>query len=1665
MIRHTQARWSAFTLVELLVGITVITILATLAFISLTRYNSQARDAVRGSDVKNISTILNLNNVRNREFPQPTNGIDITYSWATVWTQWVFGSETIRETGKIFWELKDPLYGNHYSYSVTNNRKEYQLWVYYESSSRSRDLANIEFQNPLQIQEAYASEQFNPLELNPEIWLDWYDIDGDGQTNDNPSNGGTITTWVNKSSAWSTNNPVVTHGTIQFTSQGLSGGYPGVFIANVDGLLLKNSDITTGDIFYVVQNRDPFWGTDRNGRGLQGTTKNMLIWYWWRYRNSLYISGSPSHYNSSPATRNSRSQYPFIYGFHTDGTNYSFRDVWSLISQWATTSISWQEWGFNKAGLFDEKADFIVSEILIFDSALSSSERQKVEWYLAHKWGQDTWLANSHPYKTNPPEASGPPPTPDSVPDTFTLSDVSNADLWQEYTSNPIIVSGINTSSSISISNGEYSINGWEYTSSPGTLSNNDNVVVRLTSSSSNETTISALLNIWWVTESYDVTTLIADITPDTFNFTPVNDADIGTQYSSNTITVSGLNTQADISVSWSWVEYKVWDGIPYDVTGSGIASTNNSNTGAGYSPQWAFDNNTSTTGWWNSNNVPSTLTYDLWAWEGKQVTKYTLYRDSSQSWGWWNCDSPKNWTFEWSNNGTSWSILDTRSNEYIQQDNPKKEYTITNSSIYRYYRINISASVCSTYNFINITQMELIDEWGSWSFTSLDSSVSNGDTVSLRMTSSSAPSTAMTWSLTIGTYSTNYTITTTDPDTTPDGFSFEDEIDAPLWSPQISNTITVVWINTSSPISITGDGWLYSINSWAFTWTAWTVQNGDLVRTRLIASNINSETRSTTLDIWWVKATYNVSTPAPPPDSEPDPFTFTNREDADISTEYISNTITLSWMNTSTWITIINGEYRIGDSGSFTSTAGTVSNGDKITVKNISSNTAWTSVNTEVTIWGIKGIYTITTVAPDTEPDVFSISDKTNTLINTQYDSDKVKITGINSPTEIGISWNSAMYSINDGNFTTVSGVVNNGDDIIVRMNSSSNWEESVTTRLTVGWVFTDFQITNGIGDSTPDSFVFNTEWDANLNTQYTSSSIVITWLTAPAEITIADGEYRVGATGSFTSSPWIIENNQEITLRHVSSIRGLTTKSTVVNIGWVSWSYTTTTKAHIPTTDNISVLPDSRTSVEWIYNGILVHAQNGDTHYILSTPSIIASDISNPDFTHIIQEKKLAYSGFENIPASYVGNDIDTGKWFDFTIRDPLLYEGTRQDIWSYSGLKQIDEGVKSSYWNFPAYSKVASYLDGYSLWYLETIIGSVIWINPIKPFYCSDILRSKLVSNIAPQATITASPSGFWSVWVEGIANEIISTEWKLDYEYHSADPNASIEFEWDTPQQIGLVRIYNRTECCSDRLTWAVIKLYNDFWWLIYSHPLWDTKDDYVISLDLEWIGHLHNVSKLTIETVWGNHLNLREVEIYLWWNIQDGVYKVDRDGFWWQSPYNVYCDMTTDGGWWTRIWDNYINNWNFSGQFHVDEHTFLWYNNVNDNLIVAHSTMQPPSYLPEAFVVEHNGTSSEAYPLYFSNIPWEFFAQEIRLKAWVKWTSGSIFQNTINYSDGSTVSSQSEYEVLEIAEDNWELHLARIPLEWWLVDDFTWDVWKNLSGPFYFTGLDMEVYYR
>lgn len=70
----------AFTLVELIVVITILAILGTIGFVSLQSYSLLARDSKRIADAKMFAKALNIYETRNNELPYPDDMATITGS-------------------------------------------------------------------------------------------------------------------------------------------------------------------------------------------------------------------------------------------------------------------------------------------------------------------------------------------------------------------------------------------------------------------------------------------------------------------------------------------------------------------------------------------------------------------------------------------------------------------------------------------------------------------------------------------------------------------------------------------------------------------------------------------------------------------------------------------------------------------------------------------------------------------------------------------------------------------------------------------------------------------------------------------------------------------------------------------------------------------------------------------------------------------------------------------------------------------------------------------------------------------------------------------------------------------------------------------------------------------------------------------------------------------------------------------------------------------------------------------------------------------------------------------------------------------------------------------------------------------------------------------------
>jgi hypothetical protein len=105
-----------------------------------------------------------------------------------------------------------------------------------------------------------------------------------------------------------------------------------------------------------------------------------------------------------------------------------------------------------------------------------------------------------------------------------------------------------------------------------------------------------------------------------------------------------------------------------------------------------AFDRDSTSTEWSTSGTSGiGWLSYDFGSGNAKVITYYSvLGRPTTEP----NTTvQPKDWTFEGSNNGSSWTSIDSRTAAPVWGAGELRTYSAANTTAYRYYRINVSAN------------------------------------------------------------------------------------------------------------------------------------------------------------------------------------------------------------------------------------------------------------------------------------------------------------------------------------------------------------------------------------------------------------------------------------------------------------------------------------------------------------------------------------------------------------------------------------------------------------------------------------------------------------------------------------------------------------------------------------------------------------------------------------------------------------------------------------------------------------------------------------------------------------------------------------------------------------------------------------------------------------
>jgi len=236
----------------------------------------------------------------------------------------------------------------------------------------------------------HSSPTFNPLQFSSlALWLDASD------STTVTTSGSTVTAWNDKSgngrNTTIAGNPTLSSASlnrlngIQFSGSSQSWTSPSFALSStsqVSAFVVANGTKT------ISQNANLL---------ISSTTSNfdMFLNFSSTTQYAYYMAGSASTNTSFTNTSGIPNLYEIIFDAST-ATAYANGSLVSTLSSIVpgTTLTSSQTLGCSMAG----STSCIEYEILFFSTNLSPSQRQKIEGYLAWKWGINSKLSSTHPY-------------------------------------------------------------------------------------------------------------------------------------------------------------------------------------------------------------------------------------------------------------------------------------------------------------------------------------------------------------------------------------------------------------------------------------------------------------------------------------------------------------------------------------------------------------------------------------------------------------------------------------------------------------------------------------------------------------------------------------------------------------------------------------------------------------------------------------------------------------------------------------------------------------------------------------------------------------------------------------------------------------------------------------------------------------------------------------------------------------------------------------------------------------------------------------------------------------------------------------------------------------------------------------------------------------------
>ena len=192
---------------------------------------------------------------------------------------------------------------------------------------------------------------------------------------------------------------------------------------------------------------------------------------------------------------------------------------------------------------------------------------------------------------------------------------------------------------------------------------------------------------------------------------------------------------------------------------------------------------------------------------------------------------------------------------------------------------------------------------------------------------------------------------------------------------------------------------------------------------------------------------------------ASPASFGYTERSKVATRVFVTSETRTLTGFEGSLPVRVMGGQnpqYSI-DGAAFTATLGSITSGQKLTVRHLSSSSPGTRSQTTVTVGDFNTPFASITGEADRTPNAFAFASKGNVAPGAAVESASVTPAGYNTPVAVSVSSN-GQYRIGSGAYTSAAGTLQPGQSLSLRHTANAQKQQYTVSSINVGGVSASF-------------------------------------------------------------------------------------------------------------------------------------------------------------------------------------------------------------------------------------------------------------------------------------------------------------------------------------------------------------------------------------------------------------------------------------------------------------------------------------------------------------------------------------------------------------------------------------------------------------------------------